>query len=597
MKLIAELKRRNVYRAATLYAATGWLLVQITTQLLPFFDIPNWVERVVVIAVFAGFPVAMLLSWFYDWSPIPATPGQLDATTEAAPVASNATRRKLDRWIIATLSLALVVLLVDELVLNRGGTAQAGESIAVLPFSNVSGEKAEQYFSDGLSDDLISKLSQFSGLRVVSRNSSFQFRDSKEDSRSIAEKLGVSHLLDGTVRRAGNEVRVTVELINSSDGSTLWSQSYVRPYVDLFDLQDGITKAVAEQLKATLLAGPDSVHQSEHPPSGNLDAYNAYLQGRFYEARGTAADFRNAIEFYQHAATVDDRYALAQARLSLSWTTLSGRFLEGVEMRRGYSVAREAADRALDLDNALADAHVARGMLLVWSEFDWTGGEAEYAKALELRPNDSTATALRANLLATLGRVDEAIAQVKLSLQNDALNAHSKHQLGTYLMAQGLYDEAEQALRGAIELQPDANGNFEQLTIISILRGDMKAAVEFAQQEPKGEWRDQAMARSLQLGSDRSAADAALQLVINTQAGKAPYQIAQVHALRNDADNVFGWLQRAWDTRDPGVGLLLYDPLFNAYRLDPRFAALCRELALPPPTALLPLPPDEVMRR
>ena len=328
MNLIAELKQRNVYRAATLYAATGWLLVQITTQVLPFFNVPNWVERVVVIAVFAGFPVAMLLSWFYDWSAIAPPTEEAGANAEAVPVEQHSTRRKLDRWIIAALSLALIVLVVDQVFLSPGGEAQAGESIAVLPFSNASGDKAEQYFSDGLSDDLISALSQFSGLRVVSRNSSFQFRDSSEDSRNIAEKLGVKHLLDGTVRRAGTEVRITAELINSADGSTLWSQSYVRPYIDLFDLQASITKAVADQLKATLLTDPNSVRQSEHPPSGNLDAYNAYLQGRFYEARNTEADFRKAIEFYQRAASLDDRYALAQARLSATWTTLSGRFLD-----------------------------------------------------------------------------------------------------------------------------------------------------------------------------------------------------------------------------------------------------------------------------
>ncbi|MFZ2236854.1 MAG: hypothetical protein WBP11_07330 [Dokdonella sp.] len=592
MNLITELKQRNVYRAATLYAATGWLLVQITTQVLPFFDVPNWVERIIVIAVFAGFPVAMLLSWFYDWSAIapPVDETDTDADAEAEPVEQHSTRRKLDRWIIAALSLALIVLVVDQLFLNDDGTAQAGESIAVLPFSNASDDKAEQYFSDGLSDDLISALSQFSGLRVVSRNSSFQFRDSNEDSRSIAEKLGVKHLLDGTVRRAGTEVRITAELINSADGSTLWSQSYVRPYVDLFDLQAGITKAVAEQLKATLLADPESVRQSEHPPSGNLDAYNAYLQGRFYEARGTEADFRKAIEFYQRAASLDDRYALAQARLSAMWTTLSGRFLEGVEMRRGYSMAREAVDRALSLDNDLAAAHVARGMLMVWNDFDWTGGEAEYHKALELLPNDSAATALRANLLAALGRIDEAVEQIRLSLATDALNAHSKHRLGVYLMAQGKLDESAQAFRDAIELQPDANGNYEQLTIVSVLRGDLEAAVEFAQQEPKGDWRDAAMARALQIGDDRAAADAALQLFIDKQAGKAAYQIAQVYALRGDGDQVFAWLARAWDSRDPGIGLLLYDPLLNAYRLDPRFAALCREVGLPKPAAALPLP-------
>src|SRR5215467_2704215 len=190
-----------------------------------------------------------------------------------------------------------------------------GESIAVLPLRNESGDAKEQYFSDGISEDLITALAQFPRLKVIGRTSAFQFRDSKEDSRSIGAKLQVAHLLEGSVRRAGEVVRVSAELIKTEDGSAQWSERYDRPYKDLFALQDEITHAVAGALRTKLLPGEHAAAQTERPPSGSLDAYNAYLQGQFYYSRNTQADFRKAIESYAHATELDPRYALAWSGL------------------------------------------------------------------------------------------------------------------------------------------------------------------------------------------------------------------------------------------------------------------------------------------
>jgi TolB-like protein len=208
-------------------------------------------------------------------------------------------------------------------------TPTAAASIAVLPLANESGETGQQYFSDGISEDLITALSQIPGLKVIGRTSAFQFRDSKEDSRGIGAKLGVAHLLEGSVRRSGEMVRVSAELIDTADGSAQWSDRYDRPYKDLFALQDEITRAVAGALKTKLLPGEQAATQSDQPPSRNLEAYNAMLQGRFYADRGTAADYRKAIEFFTQATQLDPRYALAWSELSGAWIGLSGDFLEG----------------------------------------------------------------------------------------------------------------------------------------------------------------------------------------------------------------------------------------------------------------------------
>ena len=342
MSLFIELKRRNVFRAAAFYAASAWLLVQIATQVFPVFSIPDWVVRAIVLAATIGFPFALLFSWFYEW-----TPQGIQRESEVAPNESvtRQTGRRLDHWIIATLLLA-VVLLLTRLVLRpnekpAGTTAIPEKSVAVLPFANEGGDKGQEYFSDGLADGFITALSQFAGLKVTSRQSAFQFRESKQSAQTIGAKLGVAHLLEGSVRRAGETVRISAELINASDGSTLWSQHYDRPYKDLFALQDDITQAVATALQARLLEGGGAVAQSERPRSGNLAAYTALLQGRFHDAHNTEGEKREAIAQYQAAVKIDPRYAQAWAELSEALTGQASKYLSGKDAQQTlYESAR-----------------------------------------------------------------------------------------------------------------------------------------------------------------------------------------------------------------------------------------------------------------
>jgi TolB-like protein/Tfp pilus assembly protein PilF len=498
----------------------------------------------------------------------------------------------MDRAIIVVLALAVVLLLTDRLVPRKsdGAAAIPDKSIAVLPLANASGDDKQQFFSDGLSENLIIALSQFDGLQVIGRNSAFQFRDSKDDAKTIGAKLSVAHLLEGSVQHAGDAVRISVELINAATGRTLWSQRYDRPYTDLFKLQDEITQSVAGALKAKLLSSATAAAQSDRPPSGNLDAYSAYLQGNFYYARNTEADFRKAIDAYITATRLDPNYALAWTGISQTSIGLASQYLDGTAAQQVYAQARAAADKALALAPDLAAAYMARGQVHLVADFDWNAADADNRRGLELAPNDGNTLFYRGNLLATLGQLEQAVALTRQALTSDPLNSRWHNWLGIYLSGLGRLDEAEQAIRKAIELQPTASAYHEYLTVVAIQSGDAKAALAAAQQEPAGMWRDEALALAQQIGGDRAAADTTLKTLIDHWADQGPYQIAEVYALRRDVDKTFEWLERAWTARDPGISYLLYDPFILRYRDDPRFGAFCKKVGLPATTDAKALP-------
>jgi TolB-like protein/tetratricopeptide (TPR) repeat protein len=576
VRVLAELRRRNVFRAATLYAAAAWLVVQVATQVLPLFGAPNWTLRVIVLAAVIGFPFVLAVSWYYE-----LTPEGLKRESEVPREESirHITGKRLDRAIIAVLSVAVVLLLANTLVRHRDVASVPDKSVAVLPLLDEgSGGGGDRYFSDGLSEELISELTRIEGLKVIGRNSSFQFRGDTSDSKTIGAKLGVATLLEGTVRRDGGRLRIVVELINAANGSSLWSQVYDRELKDIFDVQSDIARSVAAAMKIKLQGDAGA---GDRPPGGSVDAYNAYLQGRFYGERGTESDERRAIAWFNEATRIDPRYARAYAELSSSWTNLTSAFLGGAETQRGYASARVAAGLALKLAPDLASAHTANGYLLYSANFDWKGAEAEYRRALELMPGYEKAKSRLGTLLATLGQTAEAVELTRESLEIDPLHAISYSSLANYLSALGRLDEAEQAIDKAIELQPSAQYYYTELAIIRIQRGDAPGALQAAQAEPAGNWRDIALALARQIGGDPALADAALQNVIVKYADDGAWQIAQIYALRKQPDEAFAWLERARANNDPGISNLLTDPFLLAYRDDPRFAAFCRRVGLP----------------
>lgn len=579
--LFADLKQRKLVQWAVAYVAAAFALLQGIDIIAQQFGWPDGVRRGITLALVVGFFVTLVLAWYHGERGAQKVTG-----VELLILALLLSLGGAFLWRFAG---ATRVPMAKTAVEPRAiPFAVPEKSIAVLPLVNASNDKDEQYFSDGLSEDLITALSQFAGLKVIGRNSSFQFRDSKDDSKTIGAKLGVAHLLEGSVRRAADAVRVNAELVNAADGSTLWSQHYDRPYKDLFKLQDDITAAVANALKAKLLNASDAATQSDRPPSGDLAAYNAFLQGQFYSQRNNEADYRKAIEFFQTAVRLDPKYARAYAALAGAEIFLTD-YVSGAQTQQAFAAARIAVDKALDLDPNLAAAHGARGLLLIFADIDLAGAEAEFKQAVKLAPNDLDARASLAEVRASLGHPEAAIEPIRKTLTADPRSDGWYSLLVNDLMALGRLDEAERVTQEQMSLQTSAYAQ-ARLSSIEVLRGNAAAALAKAEQVPPGKSRDFALANARQIGNDAAAADAALKALIDKYGKTDPYLIARCYALRKDPDRMFASLDRAWAERDNNITILYYDPFLLRYKDDPRFAALCKKMGLPTPAEIAAAP-------
>jgi TolB-like protein/Flp pilus assembly protein TadD len=573
-RFLAELRRRNVLRVAAFYIATGWLLVQIATQVLPVFEVPTWTLRLVVVAVLLGFPFALVFAWFYE-----LTPEGLKRENEVDRSQSIArhTGRKLDRLIIGVLAAAVVVLLANQFVLHKDFHDTAlGKAIAVLPLVNDTGDPANEYFSDGLSEELISALAQIKELKVIGRTSSFHFKNTNEESKVIGAALGVGYLLEGSVRQAAGRARIAVNLVRAADGSNAWSQIYDRTLPDIFAVQAEIAQSVADALKVALLGDADK--NPDAPPNQNVDAYTAYLQGRYYEQRYTAADLRKAIGFYETAIRTDPHYALAYAALSKSWWALGD--ITGENVPEANHKARAAAERALAEDPNSAEGHAALGQILISVDRNSKAAEAEYRRAAELAPASAEPRIGLSSVLGDFGRIEEAVELLQEAVRLEPMSTNAHFDLARLLASLGRYDQAVQSARKAIELQPGGAGTWEMLALVEAKRGDGEAALKAALQESDPDWRAYAMALAQQARGDRLAADAALNALIAGHSDDMSFQIATVYAFRGDADKTFEWLDRAYEKHDPGVMAVIDNPFTRELRSDPRFAAFCKKVGV-----------------
>lgn len=580
---LSELKRRNVFRAAAFYAASAWLLVQVATQVFPFFQIANWLVRWIIVAAAIGFPFWILLAWFYEW-----TPEGLQREQPAAPLPPEARQssRNVDRWIMAMLALAVVLLLTDKLFpRERAGQPPAisEKSIAVLPLVNSSGDPANDYFSDGMSEEFISSLSRLRELKVIGRSSSFQFKGKNEDSRTVGEKLGVFYLLEGSVRKSADRVRIAVALVKAGDGANVWTETYDRELKDIFAVQSEIAGAVAKQLKVALLGGDGQTLQlatAATPSKRKVEAYNALLQGNFH-----FYDYRKAIGYYEEAIRLDPGYALAYAKLSLAARNLTfvDAALSPEASEELVGKARASVAKALELDPNLADAHSSHGVILQY-DLNFSGAEAAFRRAVALAPQHPGATSNLAYLLALLGRFDEAIALGRHAIALDPLRAGFHRNLARYLIAIGLYDEAEASLNKLRQLRPPAAVPID-MAVLQILRGQPGAAVEVAKQitHPVGGPYHLALAHFA--NGDRLEADAELNKLIDGHAHHAGFQIATVYALRKEPEKMFEWLEKAKAAADTGLTELRLDPFLRIYKDDPRFIAFAQKIGVMPKTA------------
>ena len=593
--IIAELSYRHVWRAAAVYIGAVWALSQGLAQLSGPFGLPDWITRWFVIACAIGFPFWVAFAWYYKLTP-EGLKLESDATSDDQAF-HRATGRKLDFWIIGVMAVAIVLLVTNTFVLHRdvNSTARAADakaisaelakipfkSVAVLPLANESGDPKQQYFSDGLSEELISDLTQVNGLKVIGQYSSFKFRDSKDSPAQIGAELGAAHLILGSVRQQGDRIRVTVSMISAKDGSSVWSHSYDEQLKDVFAIQSKIGDAVAAALKIKLLG--NMIVSSDKPPSGNVEAYKLMLQGHALVMQFTEAGFNEGIPLLEQAVKIDPGYAYAWGALSSALVNQGQIVLTGEARQHAYMQARMAADKQQSLAPEAPATHMNRGYLLANVDRDPMGALAEYRRGFELAPNDGRAMEFLAYGLASVGQLQPAAKLFRKAIATNPLNAPWYATLASILLGSGQLDAAEQTSRKTLELLPGFPGMYVNLAQIDILRGDFAAAMRDAAQETDPALKAWVQAMAQQINPDHHEADSALRDYITKYGATEPYFVADLYAVRKQPASMFDWLQRAWTQQDPAFFSLLYDPFPLVYKDDTRFLALCKRAGLPLP--------------
>ena len=450
-------------------------------------------------------------------------------------------------------------------------------SIAALPFVDLSEAKDQAYFSEGLSEELINKLAQMPGLQVAGRTSAFSFKDRNLDMKAIGRRLGVAHLLEGSVRTNGERVRITAQLVKANDGFHLWSQSYDRELTDVYAVQEEIASAVAEALKLKLLARAVPGAQREVKPA----AYTAYLRAR--QLRGGGAEgAKEAIAVLEQALEIDPGFAAAWAQLAVTQSWAADNAEGPAELAEWQRKALASADKAVELDPGLADGYWARGNLRASVTWDWEGAQTDFRKALALNPGDARILQGYGSLLASLGRLPEAISTMQQATEAEPLLFSVWQALGYFQEAAGDLAAARQSQERALALKPKFPFVHFRLGTLALQQRQPKqaaAAFEASGYEPL-----QLLGRALAEHELRHGAQSqeALQALIQGYGHNAAYQIAQAYAWRGQRDEAFQWLERAFTQRDGGLAELKYDPLMRGLRKDPRWPALLNRVGLPP---------------
>ncbi|MGA9423344.1 MAG: tetratricopeptide repeat protein [Rhodanobacteraceae bacterium] len=582
---VAELRRRHVLRAGALYAAATWALAQGIAQLGPSFGAPDWVARWFVIACVIGFPFWLAFAWFYEF-----TPEGLKRESEIAPSDSitHHTGKKLDFTIIGVLALAVVLLLTDRFVLRHGvnQTAPAvaaapipdiekDPSIAVLPFVDMSQGKDQEYFSDGISEELLNLLAKIPKLRVIARTSSFSFKGKDVDIAYIARKLNVAALLEGSVRKSGNTVRITVQLIRASDSSHLWSERYDRTLGDIFKVQDEIAATVVDKLKITLLGAVPTVRPIDPM------AYPLILQAKAVATQSSAKGLEQAIALYQQALAI----APDEPR---AWSGLGRVYMNQVAFsirpsKEGTRRAEEALKKAVTLDPDDALTYGLLGFLYSQLQNERAAAAPFYEKALALDPRNAHIIGGVGIFLENLGRLEEASKLLEYEVSHDPANPNSYSNLGSVYYYAGRWDEAITTGRTVLALSQGYAQMHSSIGIAMLLaKGDPAEALKEMQAEPEDLAKRTGMVMALHTLGRKAEADAAMSALIAQHANDGSVFIANACAWRGEVDRAFEWLDKAISTQDPSLASIHLEPLFASLHNDPRWLPLLRTLGQAP---------------
>src|SRR5688572_15189528 len=448
-QFFAELRRRNVVRAAAFYAASAWLLVQVATQVFPLFHVAEWILRAIVVAAVIGFPFALLFAWFYEWTP---QGFQRESEVPATESVAHRTGKKLDRWIIVILSLAVVLLLTDRLALRRDATDHVAseKSIAVLPFENESGDLEMEFLSDGIAEALINSLAELPQLRVIARSTAFRYKNREVDPREVGRALKVQSLLMGKVKQVGDRLHMQVDLVNADTGAQLWGETYERNLAEVVNIKQAIAREITGTLRLKL-SGQQQQQLTRRDPT-NSEAYPFYLRGRFYWNKRTAENIQKAIAEFQQAIERDPGFALGYVGLADSYIVLSQ--YAGRPQTETLPQAKIAVERALQIDDSLAEAHASLGTIY-HNTWRWVEAEREFQRATSLNPNYATGHHWFANHLLIIGQLERALAEIKRAQELDPLAPIGHTTMAAIYLAKNDPTSAREECRKMLELEPN----------------------------------------------------------------------------------------------------------------------------------------------
>jgi TolB-like protein/Flp pilus assembly protein TadD len=576
----SELKRRNVYKVAVAYAVVGWLIAQIATQIFPFLEIPNWVVRLVIVLIAIGFPVALVIAWAFE-----ATPEGIKRA-EVADAKHEHSRGKT--WIYVVIigaAISVGLFFVGRYsARSNGGTSNnelSAKSIAVLPFDNLSRDPDNAFFAEGVQDEILTRLAKVADLKVIARTSTQKFKSAPDDLRNVSNQLGVLNILEGSVQKVNDQVRVNVQLINALTNAHLWAEIYDRKLTDIFAVESDIAKTIADQLQAKLTGSEKQLMAAQS--TNDTTAYELYHKGKSLWGKRTGDNIPKAIALYEEAIAHDPNYALAYAGLSSAY--ILSPFYAGANRLEMSAKAKEAALKALRLDPNLAEAHAALGKVLFFGEIDLAGAAREYKRAIELQPNDATAHHWYGNdTLAALGRFEEAIAEGKRSVELDPLSVVINADLGETFFYAKRYDESVAQLRKTLELDPTSFYTHYNLGIALQAKGDLSNAI--AEYEKAKRLGDNTLVSTLYAAAKAQAGDkdAALGMLreldkTSQQREVVGYLRALLHLSLNNKDEALRWLEQGYAERDgSNICWVNVDPLLDSLQGNPRFEALVQKV-------------------
>ena len=580
MQLLQELQSRNVFRVAIGYIVSSWLLVQVADLVLGNIGSPDWVMQTIMLVLALGFPVVVFFSWAYEVTPEGI---KRESEIDRSQSITHVTGRKLDRAIVAVLIIALAYFAYDKFVLDSQRDAELVEgirqavteqvmvetkvttepdnSIAVLPFVNMSDDTGNEYFSDGLSEELLNLLARIPELKVAARTSSFSFKDKDLEVTEIASRLKVAHVLEGSVRKQGNQLRITAQLIQADNGYHLWSETYDRQLDNVFQIQEDIATAVVDALRITLLGDVPEIRKTD--PA----AYQLFLEGQYLKRRISKDSLNRAIEAFKKVVEIDPAYVPAWAELADTYIWGGGS--DELSYEQATALADQAIQTAINTDPYYAFAYYVRGISWIFTKHRFKKGIEDFQYALKLDPDDAFLVAAIGKGALLTGKFDLAITQYQEALAMEPLVPEFYWFLGKAYLSSGRLDEAEASFRTLSSLSPSSRGKFA-LWETQFLKGELEAAHAKS---------DNSFKRAIThhaLGNSAEADEALADLIEH----HGPYSIARVYGYRGDVDKTFEWLDYMLENSDYYPTWILTETEFHSVHSDPRWEPFLEKLGL-----------------